>query len=111
MQGRQQLGERHPGEPELHLHPRGNGAGEVGIKADLLSAEKALFFGGYAEGGPCATGEYDIFEYSTIVGGFPDPHSSEWLCSEIPTDAAPEGSNWQAVCDPTLDGLVKKRRS
>ena len=81
---------------------------EVGIKVDLLSAEKSLYFAGYVEGGPCATGEYDMFEYSTIVSAFPDAHDSEWLCSEIPSDESPDGTNWQAVCDPELDALVQQ---
>lgn len=76
---------------------------EVGIGTELINAEN--FFDGYAEGGPAATGELDIFEYSTTVN-FPDPHTSEWGCDQIPTDAAPDGSNWQAVCDTDLEALA-----
>ena len=76
---------------------------EVGVGTELINAEN--FFDGYAEGGPAATGELDIFEYSTTAN-FPDPHTSEWGCDQIPTDDAPDGSNWQAVCDPELDALA-----
>lgn len=76
---------------------------EVGIGTELINAEN--FFDGYAEGGPAATGELDIFEYSTTAN-FPDPHTSEWGCDQIPTDEAPDGGNWQAVCDPELEALT-----
>jgi peptide/nickel transport system substrate-binding protein len=83
---------------------------DVGIKVDLLNFPSDTFFGSYAEGGPAAKGDLDMFEYSTTAN-FPDPDVSEWLCDQIPTDANPEGSNWQAVCDPTLDGLFKLQRT
>ncbi len=82
----------------------------VGIKVELLNYESDLFFGGYAEGGPCATGELDMFEYSTVFN-FPDPDVADWLCDNIPSDENPEGTNWQAVCDETLDGLFQKQRT
>ncbi|MBI5352484.1 MAG: peptide ABC transporter substrate-binding protein [Chloroflexi bacterium] len=75
---------------------------EVGIGTELINAEN--FFDGYAEGGPAATGALDIYEYSTSAN-FPDPHTSEWYCSNIPTDEAPDGTNWQAVCDTNLEAL------
>jgi len=79
----------------------------VGIGTNLLNAESDLYFSGYGQGGPCATGEYDFFEYSSTVN-YPDPHISEWMCDEIPSDESPDGTNWQAVCDPELDALFKK---
>jgi len=78
----------------------------VGIKVNLLNAESDLYFAGYGQGGPCATGQYDIFEYSSTPN-FPDPHVAEWLCDEIPSDESPDGTNWQAVCDSELDALFK----
>ncbi len=78
---------------------------EVGIGTELINAEN--FFDGYAEGGPAAKGELDLMEYSTTAN-FPDPHTSEWMCSNIPTDDAPDGSNWQAVCDADLEALFTK---
>ena len=38
---------------------------EVGIGIELINAEN--FFDGYAEGGPAATGQLDLFEYSTVL--------------------------------------------
>jgi len=78
----------------------------VGIKVDLLNFDSDTYFSGYGQGGPCATGQLDIFEYSTTAN-FPDPDTAEWRCESIPSDEAPEGTNWQAVCDPDLDALFK----
>jgi len=77
---------------------------EVGVQLDLLNFESDLFFSGYGEGGPCASGELDICEYSTNPN-FPDPDAMDWLCSEIPTDESPAGTNWSSLCDEELDGL------
>ena len=77
----------------------------VGIGTELINAEN--FFDGYAEGGPAATGELDFYEYSTTAQ-YPDPHTSEWYCDQIPTDEAPDGSNWQAVCDADLEALFNQ---
>ncbi len=79
---------------------------QVGIKLELANADSDIFFGSYGEGGPCATGQYDIFEYSTVTN-YPDPDTADWLCSEIPSDDNPAGVNWQAVCDEELDGLFQ----
>ncbi len=81
----------------------------VGIKVDLLNYESDTFFGGYEEGGPAATGQLDIFEYSTSPTSFPDPDTAEWLCSEIPTDEKPGGTNWTRLCDKDLDALFQKQ--
>jgi peptide/nickel transport system substrate-binding protein len=82
---------------------------DVGIKLDLLNYESDTFFGGYKEGGPAATGQLDIFEYSNSAVSFPDPDTAEWLCSSIPTDAKPEGTNWEWLCDKDLDALFQKQ--
>ena len=79
---------------------------QVGIKLELANADSDIFFGSYGEGGPCATGQYDIFEYSTVTN-YPDPDTADWLCVEIPSDENPAGVNWQAVCDEELDGLFQ----
>lgn len=79
---------------------------QVGIKLELANADSDIFFGSYGEGGPCATGQFDIFEYSTVTN-YPDPDTADWLCKEIPSDENPAGVNWQAVCDEELDGLFQ----
>ncbi len=82
---------------------------DVGIKVDLLNYESDTFFNGYKDGGPAATGQLDIFEYSTAATNFPDPDTPEWLCSDIPTDAKPDGINWMRLCDKDLDALFQKQ--
>ena len=83
---------------------------EVGISLELMSWDSDIFFSGYGEGGPAATGQLDIFEYSTVVN-FPDPDTAEWLCREIPSDESPDGLNWQRVCDTDLENLFLKQVS
>ena len=80
----------------------------VGIKVDLQNFDSDIYFAGYAEGGPAATGQLDLFEYSTVAN-FPDPNSSDFLCSEIPSDETPSGVNWEGWCDPDLDALFQKQ--
>lgn len=79
---------------------------EVGIQLDLFSVDPNVLFAGYGDGGPAATGEYDLFQWSDAPA-YPDPDHYYWLCSEIPSDEYPDGSNWQALCDETLDGLFQ----
>ncbi|RPI27339.1 MAG: peptide ABC transporter substrate-binding protein [Chloroflexota bacterium] len=81
---------------------------EVGVKLDLLNFESDIFFSGYAESGPAATGQLDIFQYSTTPQ-FPDPDSADFLCSEIPSDETPSGTNWEGWCDEELDALFRKQ--
>jgi peptide/nickel transport system substrate-binding protein len=83
---------------------------EVGIGLELLNWDSDIFFGGYGEDGPAATGQLDIFEFSTVVN-FPDPDTAEWYCDEIPTDESPDGLNWQRVCDPVLEDLFRQEVS
>lgn len=82
--------------------------GAIGIKFDLVNYDSDIFFSGYGEGGPVAKGEHDLFQYSTSPS-FPDPDSSDWLCSEIPSDEKPSGTNWSAICDEALDALFQKQ--
>jgi peptide/nickel transport system substrate-binding protein len=80
---------------------------EVGIGVDLLTYEYDLFFSGYGEGGPVATGELDIAQYSDAPS-FPDPDIWYWWCDEIPTDDYPDGGNWQWICDEELEALFQE---
>ncbi len=79
---------------------------QVGIGLDLLQFSGDVLFAGYNEGGPAATGQLDIYEYSETPN-FPDPDAAYWLCSEIPTTESPNGLNWQALCDEELDALFR----
>jgi len=78
----------------------------VGIGTELVNYPSDQFFAGYAEGGPVSTGDYDIAELSTAPAAFPDPDTSRFLCSEIPSDENPVGNNSTYYCDPELDALL-----
>jgi peptide/nickel transport system substrate-binding protein len=78
----------------------------IGVKVELFNYDSDIYFGGYEEGGPAATGELDIFQYSGTPN-FPDPDIAEWLCAEIPSDESPSGTNWMYLCDEELDRLFR----
>jgi len=80
---------------------------EIGVGLELINYDSDLFFASYGEGGPAATGELDIMQYSDTTN-FPDPDIYYWLCEEIPTADYPDGGNWQALCDEQLDGLFQQ---
>jgi peptide/nickel transport system substrate-binding protein len=81
---------------------------DVGIKVELQNFSSDLFFAGYADGGPAATGQLDLFEYSNATQ-FPDPDYYEMLCTEIPSDEKPSGVNSEFLCDPDLESLFQKQ--
>jgi peptide/nickel transport system substrate-binding protein len=79
---------------------------EVGIKVELYNYDPDIYFSSYGDGGPAATGQLDLFQYSTTTN-YPDPDTADYLCSEIPTDESPAGVNWAALCDEELDRLFR----
>jgi peptide/nickel transport system substrate-binding protein len=79
---------------------------EVGIGIEVQNGSYDVFWNSYGEGGPIATGQFDIGEWSDSFS-FPDPTESQWLCSEIPSDESPDGSNWYGICDEELDALFR----
>jgi peptide/nickel transport system substrate-binding protein len=83
---------------------------EVGITLELASFDSNVFFASFAEGGPPYTGELDIAEWSDAPS-FPDPDHYYWDCAEIPTDEAPDGGNFQRICDEDLDALFTLQRT
>jgi peptide/nickel transport system substrate-binding protein len=78
---------------------------DIGVKVETSNYDN--FFDTYGEGGPMATGQYEIGEYSSSPY-FPDPDTADFLCSEIPSDEKPEGSNWSGWCDPEVDKLFQE---
>jgi len=83
---------------------------EVGIEVIIENYESNVFFNGYAEGGPAATGQYEIAEWSSSPDAFPDPNTSRFQCDEIPTEETLSGGNWNYFCDPELDELFEAQR-
>jgi ABC-type transport system substrate-binding protein len=80
----------------------------VGIGTDLQSFDSDLFFSSYQDDGPSANFSLDIIQYSDSPD-FPDPNTSVWLCSEIPSDDNPAGGSPTGLCDEKLDGLFVKQ--
>lgn len=80
----------------------------IGIGLELRNYESDIFFASYGDNGPCATGELDICE-SSNAPAFPDPDVARFLCSEVPTDEYPDGSNEQGLCDEALDALFQSQ--
>jgi peptide/nickel transport system substrate-binding protein len=78
----------------------------VGIGIELLSYDADLFFSSYQDDGPSANFSLDIIEYSDSPN-FPDPDTVTWLCSDIPSDENPAGTNPTGLCDEKLDGLFQ----
>lgn len=81
---------------------------ELGISLLLENYPSEIFFASYADDGPTARGRYDIQEFSSPTA-FPDPTTSRFLCSEIPSDEKPEGSNDQGICNEELDALFEEQ--
>jgi peptide/nickel transport system substrate-binding protein len=81
---------------------------EVGIKLDLFNYDSGVFFQGYNQGGPAATGQLDLFEYAPRTKNYPDPGSNDFLCSQIPSNNE-LGENWSWLCDQELDGLLQQQ--
>jgi len=79
---------------------------ECGIQLEILSYSADVYFQSYGGGGPLPTGDLDIGQFSSTEA-FPDPDTSRWLCSEIPSDEYPDGINDQKICDPELDELFR----
>lgn len=78
---------------------------DIGIALTLENYPSEVFFASYADDGPTAHGRYDIQEFSSPTA-FPDPDVARFLCSEIASDAKPEGVNDAGYCNPQLDELL-----
>jgi len=82
---------------------------DVGIGIEIVNYSEDVFFAGFGDAGPIALGEYDIVEWSDGAYDYPDPNYIYMLCSEIPTQDYPIGSNWTGTCIPELDELWQKQ--
>ncbi len=83
----------------------------VGIELELINYPSDIYFNSYGEGGPVAVGDYDIAQWSASPNAFPDPDTSRFLCSQIPSSDQPFGNNWTGFCDEQLDALFAQQSS
>jgi len=79
----------------------------IGIKVVLSNYPGDVFFNGYKDKGPIATGQFEIAEWSANPSGWPDPDVEIFLCDQIPSDKNPSGTNWGGTCDKDLDKLLQ----
>lgn len=77
---------------------------DLGIGLVLSNPSYDVFWNTYGAGGPIATGQYDIGQWSQ-TSNFPDPDTSVFLCDEIPNEENPEGANDSGYCDEEVDAL------
>ncbi len=83
--------------------------GDIGIKVNLSNYAGDVFFNGYKDKGPIATGQFEIAEWSANPHSWPDPDTEVWSCDQIPSDQNPSGTNWQGLCDKNLDPLLTQQ--
>ncbi len=83
---------------------------EIGVALTLENYPSEVFFGSYIDDAPAARGRYDIQEFSSSTN-FPDPSTSRWICSQIPSDESPDGINDQGYCNADFDALAAQADS
>ncbi|GAB4570065.1 MAG: peptide ABC transporter substrate-binding protein [Anaerolineae bacterium] len=82
---------------------------DVGVGVTLENPSYDIFWNSYGSGGPIATGQYDIGQWSSSPDAFPDPDTASFKCNEIPSPEKPEGNNWNYYCNPDLDALFEEQ--
>jgi peptide/nickel transport system substrate-binding protein len=82
---------------------------ELGVELELINHPSDIFFAGYGEGGPIASGDYDIAQWSSQPAAYPDPDTARWTCREIPGAENPVGNNWNFYCNPEMDELFARQ--
>lgn len=81
---------------------------DIGVGIEIQNFSSDIFFASYGDGGPMSTGQYDLGEYSAATA-FPDPDTSRFLCSQVPSDENPDGGNDNFYCNPELDALFAQQ--
>ncbi|MBL8166106.1 MAG: peptide ABC transporter substrate-binding protein [Anaerolineae bacterium] len=81
---------------------------DIGVGIEIQNFDSDIFFASYGDGGPMSTGQYDLGEYSAPTA-FPDPDTSRFLCSQVPSDDNPDGGNDAYYCNPALDELFAQQ--
>jgi peptide/nickel transport system substrate-binding protein len=80
----------------------------IGVGIEILNYPSDIYFNSYSAGGPVSTGDYDIAEFST-TGFFPDPNTTDFLCTEITSEDNPDGTNDRGYCNPEVDALFAEQ--
>lgn len=83
---------------------------QVGIDMKIENRRSAILFTTWNQGGGWAHGDYEMGGWSDSVRT-PDPDISDrFLCSEIPSEDNPGGSQWMHYCNPRVDELLLQQQ-
>jgi peptide/nickel transport system substrate-binding protein len=80
----------------------------IGIRVNVSIEDFAVIFGGWADGAPRKTGDFDTMMYDTSVGGV-EPHSTihiTWHSESIPSAENPGGANYMRFNEPEADEAI-----
>jgi peptide/nickel transport system substrate-binding protein len=80
--------------------------GDLGVSIQTFNYPS--IFDSYANGGVLAIGDFDIAEWSSNPA-WPDPDTSQFLCSEITTADNPDGANSLGYCNEQVDALFAEQ--
>jgi peptide/nickel transport system substrate-binding protein len=81
----------------------------IGIKVNFSMEDFAVIFGGWEDGAPRKTGDFDMMLYDTSMGGV-EPHSTIfniWHSSRIPSAEVPGGGNYSRFNNAEADALIE----
>jgi peptide/nickel transport system substrate-binding protein len=81
---------------------------KIGIKVNISIEDFAVIFGGWEDGAPRKTGDFDLLLYDTSIGGV-EPHliiRNTWHSANIPSATNPGGANYTRFTNPKADRLI-----
>jgi peptide/nickel transport system substrate-binding protein len=81
---------------------------KIGIKVNISIEDFAVIFGGWEDGAPRKTGDFDLLLYDTSIGGV-EPHltiRNTWHSASIPSANNPGGANYTRFNNPEADKLI-----
>jgi peptide/nickel transport system substrate-binding protein len=80
----------------------------IGIRVNVSQEDFAVIFGGWEDGAPRKTGDFDMMLYDMSMGGV-EPHATIfnlWHSSRIPSAEVPGGANYTRFNSPEADELI-----
>ncbi len=81
----------------------------IGIKVNFSMEDFAVIFGGWEDGAPRKTGDFDVMLYDTSMGGV-EPHATimnNWHSSRIPSAEVPGGGNYSRFNNAEADAYME----
>ena len=85
---------------------------ELGIKINIQNVDFSIIFGGWSDGAPRKTGDFDLQIYDGLVEAEPqNTVVSQWFSGEIPSADNPEGRNYFRWTNAVADGAILRAGS